>query len=63
MNVLAIVKQEHRYVFVYDDESIPKLRKVLAEYAADGELDFSWLDAIRLEHRLRQIEHGQVEDD
>jgi hypothetical protein len=42
VNVLALVKDGERYVFLYDENSVPTLLQTLGRYAADPELNFSW---------------------
>lgn len=55
VNVLALVRDGQRYVFLYDDNSIHTVLGTLSEYAADPELDFSWYDAAVLAQRIRKI--------
>ena len=42
MNVLALVKNSERYVFLYDDDSTEAVLQKLGQYAADKDLSFSW---------------------
>src|SRR5262249_7281344 len=44
-NVLALIKGDERYVFVYDDVSRPALLELFREKAADSRLSFNWFDA------------------
>jgi hypothetical protein len=55
VNVLALLKGEERYVFLYDDQSINQVLQTLGRYAADPELSFSWYDAAILSQRVRQL--------
>jgi len=55
VNMLAMVRDGQRYVFLYDDSSIEALREKLAEFAEDPELDFTWHDAASLSRRVRQL--------
>lgn len=55
MNVLALVKDSERYVFLYDDESPGALLETLGRYAADTELSFSWYDAAILSQKVRRL--------
>jgi hypothetical protein len=55
VNVLAMVRDGQRYVFLYDDASVETLREKLAEFAEDPELDFTWHDAATLSRRVRQL--------
>jgi hypothetical protein len=61
MNVLAMVRDGQRYVFLYDDLSIDALRRQFAEFAEDPELDFTWLDAATLSRRVRQMQDDAAE--
>lgn len=63
VNVLAIVQETHRYVFLFDDSSYDELLRQLGEAAADEELGFSWYDAAVLSQRVRRMrEEGRAED-
>ena len=55
VNVLALVRDEHRFVFLYDDNSIDTVLATLSEYANDPELEFTWYDAAMLAQRIRQM--------
>ena len=44
-NVLALLKGEERYVFVYDDTSRAALLELFRTTASDDQLSFSWFDA------------------
>ena len=54
VNVLALLKNGERYVFLYDDQSLETLLQTLGKYASDPELSFSWYDAAVLSQRVRQ---------
>ena len=54
MNVLALVKDSERYVFLYDDESTATLLQTLGRYAADKTLSFTWYDAAVLSQKIRR---------
>ena len=54
VNVLALLKNGERYVFLYDDQSAETLLQTLGRYAADPELSFSWYDAAVLSQHVRQ---------
>jgi hypothetical protein len=54
INVLALVKGEERYVFLYDDASRAETLRVLGRYASDPELSFTWYDAAVLSQKIRQ---------
>ncbi len=53
-NVLALIKGNERYVFVYDDETHEALIDVLRDSAADPQLSFTWFDAAVLTEKARE---------
>ena len=55
INVLALVKDGERYVFLYDDQSHAQTLQTLGRYAADPELSFTWYDAAVLSQRVRRL--------
>lgn len=61
VNVLALVRDGHRYVFLYDDESVDSVLTKLGEYATDPELEFTWYDAAMLAQRVRRLREEQEE--
>jgi hypothetical protein len=56
INVLALVKGEERYVFLYDDTSRAETLRVLGRYASNPDLSFTWYDAAVLSQKIRQDE-------
>ena len=62
INVLALVKDGERYVFLYDEQSTSQVLQTLGRYAADPELNFSWYDAAVLSQRVRHL-HQDAHDD
>ncbi len=55
INVLALVKGEERYVFLYNDENRVETLRLLGRYAANPELSFSWYDAAVMSKKIREI--------
>ncbi|MCA9134016.1 MAG: hypothetical protein KDA45_12705 [Planctomycetales bacterium] len=55
INVLALVKGEERYVFMYDDANRVETLRMLGRYAADPQLSFSWYDAAVMSKKIREI--------
>jgi hypothetical protein len=53
-NVLALIKGQEHYVFVYDDVSRPALLELFRENAADAGLSFNWFDAAVLTDKARE---------
>lgn len=54
INVLAMVKGNERYVFLFDDERRAETLRLLGRYASNPELSFTWQDAAVLSQRIRQ---------
>ncbi|MBA4187457.1 MAG: hypothetical protein C0467_05500 [Planctomycetaceae bacterium] len=53
LNVLALIKGNERYVFVYDDESSDVLIDEIRDKAADPNVRINWFDAAVLTERIR----------
>ncbi|MDA0659478.1 MAG: hypothetical protein O2931_09790 [Planctomycetota bacterium] len=54
INVLALVKGQERYIFLYDDKNRSQALRVLGRYASNPELSFSWYDAAVLSQKIRR---------
>jgi hypothetical protein len=54
INVLALVKGEERYIFLYDDSKRAECLRALGRFASNSELSFTWFDAAVLSQKLRQ---------
>ncbi len=54
INVLALVKGEERYIFLYDDSRRAETLRTLGRYASNPDLSFSWYDAAVLSQKVRQ---------
>ena len=54
INVLALVKGNERYIFLFDDSQRAETLRVFGRYASNPELSFSWYDAAVLSQKLRQ---------
>ena len=55
LNVLALVKESERYVFLYDEKSSAELMQTLGRFAADRNLSFTWYDAAVLSQKIRRL--------
>ena len=53
LNVLALIKGDERYIFVYDDDSRETLIDDIRDKAADPATPVSWFDAAVLTERVR----------
>ena len=56
INVLALVKGTERFVFLFDDESRSETLTMLATYASNQDLSFTWYDAAVLSQKIRQLD-------
>ena len=54
INVLALVKGNERYVFLYNEENRAETLRTLGRYASNPELSFTWYDAAILSQKIRQ---------
>jgi hypothetical protein len=62
VNVLALVKGQQRYLFLFDDENRTETLRTLGRFAADPELDFTWYDAAVLSRKIREASGEPVSD-
>lgn len=63
INVLALVKGEERFIFLYDDANRTETLRLLGRFAADPEIDFTWYDAAVLSKRIRDSIPAVVEEE
>ncbi|MCU0958681.1 MAG: hypothetical protein MUF48_01130 [Pirellulaceae bacterium] len=54
INVLALVKGQERYIFLFDDAHRAETLRTLGRYASNQELSFTWYDAAVLSQKIRQ---------
>lgn len=59
INVVALVKGEERYIFLFNDGQKSETLRTLGRYASDTKLSFSWYDAAVLSQKVRNIESNQ----
>jgi hypothetical protein len=59
INVLALVKGDERYVFLFDDERRTEVLRTLGRFASDPNLSFTWYDAAMLSQKIRQAADDQ----
>jgi hypothetical protein len=55
INVLALIKGEERYIFLYDDNNRTETLRALGRFAADPQLSFSWNDAAVMSKKVREM--------
>ncbi len=58
LNVLALIKGDERFIFVYDDDSRDALIDDLRNKAADPAVALNWFDAAVLTERVRNPQHA-----
>jgi hypothetical protein len=63
VNVLALVKNSERYVFLYDDDSADSLLQTLGKFAADMDLSFTWYDAALLSQKVRKLKRKKSHEE
>lgn len=63
LNVLALVKDGERFVFLYDHQSTPQVLQTLGKFAADPELCFTWYDAAVLSQKVRKLRETAGDED
>ncbi|MEX0641471.1 MAG: hypothetical protein WD468_02155 [Pirellulales bacterium] len=54
INVLALVKGDERYIFLFDDDSRAETLRTLGRFASNPQLSFTWYDAAVLSQKVRQ---------
>jgi hypothetical protein len=54
LNVLALIKGEERYIYVYDDASRPALLEAFRAQAANPQLSLNWFDAAVLTQKAHE---------
>lgn len=62
INVLALVKGEERYVFLYNEKNRAETLRILGRYASNPELSFTWYDAAVLSQKIRQESQKQARE-
>jgi hypothetical protein len=55
INVVALVRGEEQYIFMFDEANRTEMLRMLGRYAADPQLSFSWYDAAVLSQRVREL--------
>ena len=58
VSIVAIVKGEERYVFMFDDDSRAETLRMLGRYASNPELSFTWYDAAVLSQKIRKTQES-----
>lgn len=53
IDILALVKGEERYVFMFDAEHRAEALRTLGRFASNPDLSFSWYDAAVMSQKIR----------
>lgn len=61
MNMLALVKGEEKYVFLFDEKNRSQTLRQLGKYASDPDLSFTWYDAAVLSQKIRATVNASEE--
>ncbi len=62
VNVLALVKGDEHFVFLYDDANRVETLRTLGRFAADPDLNFTWHDAAFLSQQIRDLAYRSERD-
>ena len=55
INVVALVRGDEQYIFMFDDANRTETLRMLGRYAADPELAFTWYDAAVMSQKVREM--------
>jgi hypothetical protein len=55
INVVALVRGEEQYIFMFDEANRTETLRMLGRYAADPELSMTWYDAAILSQKVREM--------
>ena len=55
INVLALVKGEERYIFLFNEENRRQTLRLLGRYASNPDLSFTWYDAAIMSQKVRVL--------
>ena len=55
INVLALVKGEEKYIFLFNDSNRKNTLRQLGRYASNPALSFTWYDAAVMSQKVRKL--------
>lgn len=55
VNLVAVVRGNEQYIFVFNDRTRTDALRMLGRFAADPELSFTWYDAAILSQQIRNL--------
>ena len=62
VKVIALMKGKEQYVFIYNENNRAETLRLLARYASNPVLSFTWYDAAVLSQKIRQEGLQQTRD-
>ena len=62
IKVIALVKGEEQYVFLYNENNRTEIQRLLGRYASNPELSFTWYDAAVLNKKILQESQQQARE-
>jgi hypothetical protein len=54
INVMVLIKGNERFIWLYPDDKAADALRSLGRFAANDELNFSWMDAAMMSQKIRQ---------
>ena len=57
INVLALVKGEEKYIFLFNDQNRKTTLRQLGRYASNPDLSFTWYDAAVMSQKAVSYTH------
>ena len=55
INVLALVKGEEKYIFLFNEQNRKKTLRQLGRFASNPKLSFTWYDAAVMSQKVRKL--------
>ncbi len=63
LNVLHLITDDQKYIWIFDDANRDATLRQIAQFAANPELSFSWDDAETLKRKIRETPTQEENDD
>ena len=61
INVLALVKGDERYLFLFSDSNRAETLRTLGRYASNPDLSFTWYDAAVMSQKIRATRKSKTQ--
>ena len=55
INVLALVKGDEKYIFLFNEKNRKKTLRQLGRFASNQDLSFTWYDAAVMSQKVRKL--------